>query len=60
MKILDKAIKVEGSVQKLANALGIKANAISNWRHPTRGVPHAWKSFLTLKYGTKKQKKSPV
>lgn len=54
MKILDIAIQAEGGVTKLANAIGEKPNAVSNWRK--RGVPKAWGIVLATKY--KKQLKA--
>lgn len=50
MNILETAIKQEGSVGALANALGLGQTAISNWR--ARGVPKPWGQVLQLRYGS--------
>ena len=50
MEILEISIKAEGSVGKLAEALDIRQNVISNWR--ARGVPKPWAQVLLLKYGS--------
>lgn len=51
MDILKTAIEVEGGVGKLADALGIKQNVVSNWR--ARGLPKPWDYVLRLKYADK-------
>lgn len=48
MDILQTAIQVEGGVGKLADALGIRQNVVSNWR--SRGLPKPWAHLLQLKY----------
>ena len=50
MKILEIAIKAEGSVSGLAKTLGIKQNVVSNWRK--RGLPKPWDIALSLKYAS--------
>ena len=50
MDILEVAIKAEGNVGKLASALGVSPTAISNWRNPERGLPHSWRTAISLKY----------
>ena len=49
MNILQVAIETEGGVGKLAAALGLRQNVVSNWR--MRGLPKAWAQVLWLKYG---------
>jgi hypothetical protein len=61
MSILDVAIKAEGGVGKLANALDVKQNVVSNWRK--RGLPKPWAKLLTRDYSkhlrtTKKEEKA--
>lgn len=48
MDILQTAIHAEGGVGKLADALGIRQNVVSNWR--SRGLPKPWAHLLRLKY----------
>lgn len=48
MDILEKAIQAEHGVGKLAKALGIRQNVVSNWR--ARGLPKPWDHVLRLKY----------
>jgi hypothetical protein len=48
MDILQTAIQAEGGVGKLADALGIRQNVVSNWR--SRGLPKPWAHLLRLKY----------
>lgn len=48
MSILEIAIQAEGGVGKLAEALDIAQNVISNWRK--RGVPKPWAQVLQLRY----------
>lgn len=49
MEILEAAIKREGGVGKLATALGLRHNVVSNWRN--RKLPKSWEVALGLKYG---------
>ena len=48
MDILKTAIDAEGGVGKLAMALGVGQNVVSNWR--SRGLPRPWDYALRLKY----------
>lgn len=48
MDILKTAIDAEGGVGKLAAALGVGQNVVSNWR--ARGLPRSWDFALRLKY----------
>lgn len=48
MDILQTAIQAEGGVGKLADALGIRQNVVSNWRR--RGLSKPWAQLLRLKY----------
>jgi len=48
MNILENAIDSEGSVGKLANALDVRQNVVSNWRK--RGLPKPWAKVLEMKY----------
>ena len=48
MDILKTAIDAEGGVGKLATALGVGQNVVSNWR--ARGLPKPWDYALRLKY----------
>jgi len=48
MDILQTAIQAEGGVGKLADALDIRQNVVSNWR--ARGLPKPWAQVLRLKY----------
>ena len=48
MELLKIAIHEEGSVAKLADALGVVPSAIGNWK--ARGIPKPWQHFLSLKY----------
>lgn len=48
MNILDVAINAEGGVSKLAAALDVRQNVISNWR--ARGLPKPWAALLQVKY----------
>lgn len=48
MDILQAAIQAEDGVGKLASALGVRQNVVSNWR--SRGLPKAWEHVLRLKY----------
>ena len=47
-QILETAIQTEGSVSKLAQALDVRQNVVSNWR--ARGLPKPWAQVLTLRY----------
>lgn len=49
MDILEVAIQTESSVGKLAEALDVAQNVVSNWRK--RGVPKPWRQVLELRYG---------
>ena len=49
MDILETAIQAETSVGRLAEALGVAQNVVSNWRK--RGVPKPWRQVLELRYG---------
>lgn len=49
MDILDKAIAIETGVNRLADALGVRQNVISNWKK--RGIPRPWLLVLQLLYG---------
>lgn len=51
MDILDKAIAIEKGVNRLADALGVRQNVISNWK--ARRVPLPWVLVLTERYGAK-------
>lgn len=51
MDILQIAIDAEDGVGKLADALGVRQNVVSNWR--ARGLPKSWALLLQLKYGQK-------
>ena len=53
MEILYTAISVEGSISKLAQAIGTRPNVISNWH--TRGVPKGWAKLLEHKYARKRK-----
>ncbi len=53
MSILEQAIQRAGSVGKLAQALGVRQNVVSNWR--ARGLPRPWELVLDLKYGKQTQ-----
>jgi hypothetical protein len=48
MDILKIAIDTEGGVGKLAAALGVRQNVVSNWH--ARGLPRSWDYALRLKY----------
>ena len=48
MKTLEHAITTAGSVSKLAVALDVAQNVVSNWR--ARGLPKSWELALSLKY----------
>lgn len=50
MDILQTAIQAEGGVGKLASALCIRQNVVSNWR--ARGLPKPWEHLLRLKYAS--------
>jgi len=61
MSILETAIQAEGSVGKLACAIDVKPNVVSNWRK--RGTPKPWAKLLESIYlktrpsrATKKEK----
>lgn len=54
MEILKIAIQAEGGVGKLAEALDVRQNVVSNWR--TRGLPKSWAQVLLLKYGQEQAK----
>jgi hypothetical protein len=56
MEILKTAIDCEGSISKLAAAIGTKPNVISNWH--SRGVPMGWQKLLEHKYA--KQAAAPA
>lgn len=58
MNILQIAIDAEGGVGKLAVALGIRQNVVSNWR--IRGLPKPWEQLLTLKYQPKSEQSADV
>lgn len=58
MDILNHAILVEGGVSKLARALGVRPNVVSNWRLEKRELPHSWRVALTAKYGKRKVKEA--
>ena len=49
MNTLEHAIKTTGGVSKLADALGIRQNVVSNWRARNR-LPTSWEKLLLLKY----------
>lgn len=49
MNVLDHAIAKAGGVTKLAKALGLRQNRISNWRI-RGGVPDGWLTVLQLLY----------
>ena len=51
MNILDIAIQNAGGVCKLASALGVKQNVVSNWR--ARGLPKPWEMVLDMRYASK-------
>ena len=53
MEILQTAITAEGSVSKLAQAIGTRPNVISNWH--TRGVPKGWAKLLEHKYARRRK-----
>ncbi len=52
MNILDKAIAIEGGVNRLAASLEVRQNVVSNWRARGR-VPKPWERVLNLEYGAK-------
>lgn len=52
MNILDKAIAIEGGVNRLAASLEVRQNVVSNWRARGR-VPKPWERVLKLEYGAK-------
>lgn len=58
MQILEQAITKEGGVGKLANALGLRQGAVSNWR--VRGIPRAWGLVLESRYGDTSKPKQPL
>ncbi len=58
MSILDTAIQAEGGVGKLAHALGVRQNVVSNWRK--RRLPRPWQLLLTQKYGESMPLPSPA
>ena len=49
MEILNRAIEIEGGVGKLAVALGVAPNVVSNWRMRNE-LPRPWQIALDLKY----------
>ena len=49
MEILKRAIEIEGGVGKLAVALGVAPNVVSNWRMRNE-LPRPWQIALDLKY----------
>ena len=51
MNILDAAIQIEDGVARLAEAIDVKPNVISNWRNPGRGIPRGWEMYLMNRYG---------
>tara|TARA_R110000868_G_scaffold227023_1_gene479960 strand:- start:266 stop:460 length:195 start_codon:yes stop_codon:yes gene_type:complete len=53
MELLETAIQAEGSVGKLASALDVKQNVVSNWRK--RGLPKPWAKLLESIYLKKRQ-----
>lgn len=55
METLTHAIAVAGGVGKLADALGLKANVVSNWIYRNR-VPKSWQMVLCHKYAKRKPK----
>lgn len=48
MDLLQIAIKQAGSVNTLADQLGVVPSAIGNWK--ARGLPKSWQLALSLKY----------
>lgn len=48
MDILQIAINQAGSVNALAEQLGVVPSAIGNWK--ARGLPKSWQLALSLKY----------
>lgn len=53
MDILNHALLIEGSIEKLAKALGIERNVIGNWRY-RKEIPLPWQIALHAKYGKRK------
>lgn len=49
MDILDIAIDAAGGVGKLAAALGVRQNVVSNWRMREK-LPKPWEMVLRAKY----------
>ena len=49
MNILDIAIETAGGVSKLAVALGVEQNVVSNWRY-RKILPDPWAQVLAFKY----------
>lgn len=49
MNLLNSAIKHEGGVGKLAQALGESQTVVSNWRLRNK-IPRSWQLVLQLKY----------
>lgn len=61
MDILQKAIEAERGVSRLADALGVRQNVVSNWK--SRGLPKPWQKVLELKYdkqAPKRRKPTPA
>ncbi len=58
MDLLDKAIAIEQGVNRLADALGVRQNVISNWK--ARRVPLPWVLVLTERYGSKPDPRANV
>jgi len=54
MNILEKAIQHAGSVNKLAESIGVRQNVISNWR-ARKKVPPGWEQLLKIKYDRQPQ-----
>lgn len=57
MDILKHAIQVEGGVGKLARALGVEQNVVSNWLYREK-LPKPWQMTLSLKYAKRKVKEA--
>ena len=56
MSILEQSIQISGGVSKLAEAIDVRPNVITNWR--TRGVPKGWAAVLHIKYARKAKRKA--
>lgn len=57
MDILNHAILVEGGISRLARALGLEPNVVSNWLY-RKTLPKSWEMALSLKYSKRKAKES--